>query len=215
MGLEPMTSPLPRECSTTELHQPCLKLNFFVFLAFSIIVPRTHRVNHHTKQKHSQDQHRDQPHPAWVEGEPRQRHQPHQYSGGDLRLHGRIHRAQLEKTLNIQPTDLYPIHSTYRSISDTFNLQIYIQYIQPTDLYPISGAQGRIRTSVARKERQIYSLLPLTTRPPVHILTISLQLSAIAPWPLAHTSAKTSPDPVANFLAGETARERDGTEPCF
>ena len=31
----------------------------------------------------------------------------------------------------------------------------------------ITGAQGRIRTSVARKERQIYSLLPLTTRPPV------------------------------------------------
>ena len=30
-----------------------------------------------------------------------------------------------------------------------------------------NGAQGRIRTSVARKERQIYSLLPLTTRPPV------------------------------------------------
>jgi hypothetical protein len=29
------------------------------------------------------------------------------------------------------------------------------------------GAQGRIRTSVARKERQIYSLLPLTARPPV------------------------------------------------
>jgi hypothetical protein len=34
-----------------------------------------------------------------------------------------------------------------------------------------SGAQGRIRTSVARKERQIYSLLPLTTRPPVHVST--------------------------------------------
>src|SRR5437868_4199202 len=32
----------------------------------------------------------------------------------------------------------------------------------------ISSGQGRIRTSVARKERQIYSLLPLTTRPPVH-----------------------------------------------
>ena len=32
------------------------------------------------------------------------------------------------------------------------------------------GAQGRIRTSVARKERQIYSLLPLTARPPVHNL---------------------------------------------
>ena len=31
------------------------------------------------------------------------------------------------------------------------------------------GGQGRIRTSVARKERQIYSLLPLTTRPPVRV----------------------------------------------
>ena len=35
-----------------------------------------------------------------------------------------------------------------------------------------AGAQGRIRTSVARKERQIYSLLPLTTRPPVHALIL-------------------------------------------
>ena len=32
---------------------------------------------------------------------------------------------------------------------------------------PRAYGQGRIRTSVARKERQIYSLLPLTTRPPV------------------------------------------------
>ena len=30
-----------------------------------------------------------------------------------------------------------------------------------------SGGRGRIRTSVARKGRQIYSLLPLATRPPV------------------------------------------------
>ena len=28
MGLEPMTSPLPRECSTTELHQHSLQPNF-------------------------------------------------------------------------------------------------------------------------------------------------------------------------------------------
>ncbi len=32
-----------------------------------------------------------------------------------------------------------------------------------------TGGQGRIRTPVARKERQIYSLLPLPTRPPVRI----------------------------------------------
>ena len=31
-----------------------------------------------------------------------------------------------------------------------------------------TGGQGRIRTPVARKERQVYSLLPLTARPPVH-----------------------------------------------
>ena len=37
-------------------------------------------------------------------------------------------------------------------------------YVPSPCLY---GAQGRIRTSVARKERQIYSLLPLTARPPV------------------------------------------------
>ena len=38
-----------------------------------------------------------------------------------------------------------------------------------------NGGQGRIRTSVARKERQIYSLLPLTTRPPVRLATRSRQ----------------------------------------
>ena len=35
-------------------------------------------------------------------------------------------------------------------------------------LGPKTGGQGRIRTSVARKGRQVYSLLPLATRPPVH-----------------------------------------------
>src|ERR1700737_4783844 len=39
-----------------------------------------------------------------------------------------------------------------------------------TMAYQETGAQGRIRTSVARKERQIYSLLPLTTRPPVRTI---------------------------------------------
>src|SRR5690242_16103433 len=30
MGLEPMTSPLPRECSTTELHQPAKTSKFIL-----------------------------------------------------------------------------------------------------------------------------------------------------------------------------------------
>ena len=32
------------------------------------------------------------------------------------------------------------------------------------------GGRGRIRTSVARKERQVYSLLVLTTHPPVQTI---------------------------------------------
>src|ERR1043166_2796272 len=36
------------------------------------------------------------------------------------------------------------------------------------------NGQGRIRTSVARKERQIYSLLPLAARPPVRALDPAL-----------------------------------------
>ncbi len=39
--------------------------------------------------------------------------------------------------------------------------------------YETSGGRGRIRTSVARKERQIYSLLPLAARPPVRPFTRS------------------------------------------
>src|SRR6185312_4565064 len=46
--------------------------------------------------------------------------------------------------------------------------------------YP--GAQGRIRTSVARKERQIYSLLPLTTRPPVRNLARRRTVERRPPW---------------------------------
>ncbi len=41
--------------------------------------------------------------------------------------------------------------------------------IEKRDTTANPGAQGRIRTSVARKERQVYSLLPLTARPPVQM----------------------------------------------
>ncbi len=38
---------------------------------------------------------------------------------------------------------------------------------QPSGFVRQGGGRGRIRTSVARKERQIYSLLVLATHPPV------------------------------------------------
>ena len=45
----------------------------------------------------------------------------------------------------------------------------------PAKVLPCLYGQGRIRTSVARKERQIYSLLPLTTRPPVRAMLVKRQ----------------------------------------
>ena len=55
------------------------------------------------------------------------------------------------------------------------NFQFRISsFLSPT------GGQGRIRTPVARKERQVYSLLPLTTRPPVHFSPFRSLATAIA-----------------------------------
>ena len=45
-------------------------------------------------------------------------------------------------------------------------------------LHTVPGAQGRIRTFVPRKEGQIYSLLALTTHPPVQTFGPSRPLSA-------------------------------------
>ena len=63
----------------------------------------------------------------------------------------------------------------------------------------ISGAQGRIRTSVARKERQIYSLLPLTARPPVHNL-----------FDPSHTQLEVL---IASGLTGSHSRRGDRRQP--
>ena len=48
-----------------------------------------------------------------------------------------------------------------------------------------NGGERRIRTSVARKERQIYSLLPLTTRPSLRLknkISSSFKLMAFWSW---------------------------------
>ena len=43
----------------------------------------------------------------------------------------------------------------------------------PRKIGPRTGGRGRIRTSVARKGRQVYSLLPLAARPPVQKLRVT------------------------------------------
>ena len=67
----------------------------------------------------------------------------------------------------------------------------------PQPIHRKPGAQGRIRTSVARKERQIYSLLPLTTRPPVHAST---EHPALSTFLRAKSWGPESPVPAVRTL---------------
>ena len=62
MGLEPMTSPLPRECSTTELHQPVLHQAMHS-------LPRTEVSEHHPKGKKAEQDPRQGAVPAGLHGE--------------------------------------------------------------------------------------------------------------------------------------------------
>ena len=62
MGLEPMTSPLPRECSTTELHQPscCTRLQQPLPASLFILAfPRLQSCQHDAKRKKAQQQPRE------------------------------------------------------------------------------------------------------------------------------------------------------------
>ncbi len=131
MGLEPMTSPLPRECSTTELHQPSTKT--FLSSSYRERRPRASRCGTANNASTISTMVRTL---SALHREPGQHHQR-------------------------QPT-------AARSPPASSASRTHRPSAIATELLQISGAQGRIRTSVARKERQIYSLLPLTTRPPVH-----------------------------------------------
>ena len=70
------------------------------------------------------------------------------------------------------------------------------------------GGQGRIRTSVARKERQIYSLLPLTTRPPVRPRRTA---SDLRHRPLTHLSGKTGGPSARNAHTSASRSYRAGS----
>ena len=64
MGLEPMTSPLPRECSTTELHQPSKTSKF--------ILPRTVALQYDAEGKVAQNNPRQRAVLAWLHRAPDQ-----------------------------------------------------------------------------------------------------------------------------------------------
>jgi hypothetical protein len=70
------------------------------------------------------------------------------------------------------------------------------------------GAQGRIRTSVARKERQIYSLLPLTARPPV----LNSPSFILAYFGALRTARRTSGNRLHVRLSGIAAEDMPAAE---
>jgi hypothetical protein len=97
-----------------------------------------------------------------------------------LRLHDQVRRANIASTATVASLNFWSLIVIHASTASTANKPnaVHNRFISTTPTHATAaragapqkpGAQGRIRTSVARKERQIYSLLPLTTRPPVHI----------------------------------------------
>jgi hypothetical protein len=73
MGLEPMTSPLPRECSTTELHQPVTTNN--PYYSTATLTARAHPRQYNPKREEPQQQPRHLLHLAWLHRPPHQRGQ--------------------------------------------------------------------------------------------------------------------------------------------
>jgi hypothetical protein len=103
MGLEPMTSPLPRECSTTELHQPSYNTS---------TLPRSHAGQHNPEREKSQQ------HPTQRLEFPRLHCSPNQYcqnSQHDQRNNqppvargSHIHLNPRNTLLNLQPYNVQP-----------------------------------------------------------------------------------------------------------
>ncbi len=82
-----------------------------------------------------------------------------------LRCHDSVRTANIASTASVPSLNLWSSMVANARIASI----AYAPNATQNRFIEKPGAQGRIRTSVARKERQIYSLLPLTTRPPVHV----------------------------------------------
>jgi hypothetical protein len=58
-----------------------------------------------------------------------------------------------------------------------FHFYCQLPNLHEAAMNSVTGGRGRIRTSVARKERQIYSLLVLATHPPVRNLLLPTSIA--------------------------------------
>ena len=150
MGLEPMTSPLPRECSTTELHQhlqPKLKKPKAICL-LSLSYRERMRVSTTRKaKKPSRTQVSDRNFPASMV----------------------CHASKLSTAITASAIIMRPLPAGLRSTSqNSTTVPTTKRMVHRGGFEPPSVVDG-----------QIYSLLPLTTRPPVHrLLAARLQVSS-------------------------------------
>ena len=151
MGLEPMTSPLPRECSTTELHQPGPfrpTQNYLRTESASFPVPPSLRssLSYRERVAYNTTRNTNSPNSSSAivrTGPPSSVHQANAANTSSKKT------AVAAFCACPMPCRLTPTARPPRPAQ-----------------YWCTGEDSNLRSS---KERQIYSLLPLTARPPVPI----------------------------------------------
>ena len=165
MGLEPMTSPLPRECSTTELHQPGPfrpTQNYLRTESASFPVPPSLRssLSYRERVAYNTTRNTNSPNSSSAivrTGPPSSVHQANAANTSSKKT------AVAAFCACPMPCRLTPTARPSRPAQ-----------------YWCTGEDSNLRSS---KERQIYSLLPLTARPPVPIFGNSAH-----PRPLARSA---------------------------
>jgi hypothetical protein len=135
MGLEPMTSPLPRECSTTELHQPTFgpfcssRARMFAITVRNANRPKINSGNHLTGNA-----------------------RPAICNTAEPSIVNHDNRPKTTKTPSA--TAIRPLSAA--GLSDA-SRPLIVNTLDVSTLYCKTGAQGRIRTSVAHSAADLQS----------------------------------------------------------
>ena len=159
MGLEPMTSPLPRECSTTELHQPGPRT-----ANPKSLTPRLQPCTAGPHQLRSFLSYRERV----AYNTTRNTNSPNS-SSAIVRTGppSSVHQASAANTSSKKTAV-----AAFCACPMLCRLTPTVRPQRPAQ-YWCTGEDSNLRSS---KERQIYSLLPLTARPPVPIFWNSAHL---------------------------------------
>jgi hypothetical protein len=193
MGLEPMTSPLPRECSTTELHQHCCQLQHLLarFQQLSPIyfspVARARSVGLRWEHLSTVSQADPCHHDSKCE-------QPKQHPGQVLKL-ARLHRLPHQSRQHGE--------GSQRDRKTSAAPGAHIHSTLPAGKK--NGAQGRIRTSVAHNAADLQSAA----------INHSATCASLTTSPATRHFALVS-DPVADsrFESYGSWSERSGVSVC-